>query len=53
MCEWQTFNRACEVAQSIAVLSILSRIAVMCEWQTLIVVKWHRAVLSKEIVSQC
>ena len=43
---------------TMSLCSILSRIAVMWEWQTLvtmvtIVVKWHRAVLSKEIVCQC
>ena len=57
-CEEEVSLHGCNGPISLSLCSILSRIVVMWEWQTLItmvtiVVKWHRAVLSKEIVSQC
>ena len=57
-CEEEVSLHGCNGPIYLSLCSILSRIVVMWEWQTLvtmvtIVVKWHRAVLSKEIVSQC
>ena len=57
-CEEEVSLHGCNGPIYLSLCSILSRIVVMWEWQTLvtmvtIVIKWHRAVLSKEIVSQC